>query len=60
MWEYIQYLDHLFYEMWINCSDLGGMGMGLGLIITSLLTKSIFAPVIVYGVFHAFPIKKIL
>jgi hypothetical protein len=50
MWEYISYLDTLFYDMWINCADIGGMGLGLGLIITSLLTKSIFAPVIIYSV----------
>jgi len=31
------------------CADFGGMGMGLGLIVTSLITKSVFAPVIVYS-----------
>jgi hypothetical protein len=36
--------------MWVNCADIGGMGLGLGLIVTSLITKSVFAPFIIYSV----------
>jgi hypothetical protein len=50
MWEYVLFLDTLFYDMWITCANSLGMGMGLGLIVTSLLTKATFAPFIIYGV----------
>jgi hypothetical protein len=36
--------------MWLYCSDSWGMGMGLGLLATSLFTKAIFAPSIIYSV----------
>jgi hypothetical protein len=36
--------------MWITAAENFGMGMGLGLITTSLLTKAIFTPVIIYSV----------
>jgi len=36
--------------MWITASENLGMGMGLGLIATSLLTKAVFTPVIIYSV----------
>ena len=50
MWEYISYLDDLFYDMWIHSAEIGGMGLALGLVVTSLATKAIFAPFIIYGV----------
>lgn len=43
-------MDDLALSFWLYASQNFGMGMGLGLIATSLLTKSIFAPFIVYGV----------
>jgi hypothetical protein len=36
--------------MWIYCADDVGMGMGLGLIVTSLFTKGVFSPFIIYAV----------
>lgn len=48
-WEYIMYLDTLFYDMWIVCADNMGMGLGLGLIASSLATKLFFSPAIIYS-----------
>jgi len=36
--------------MWTTFAETFGMGMGLGLIATSLLTKAVFAPFIIYSV----------
>jgi hypothetical protein len=47
------YLDNTFYDMWLSCADIGGMGLGMGLIVTSLLTKAAFTPFIVYAVSHS-------
>ena len=53
IWEYIQYLDSTFYGMWIYAAENMGMGMGYGLLATSILTKALFAPFIIYSVrFH--------
>lgn len=50
MWEYVSYLDTTFYDMWLYCADSLGMGMGIGLIASSLFTKAIFTPFIMYSV----------
>ena len=50
MWEYVQYLDTTFYDMWIYSAESMGLGMGVGLIASSLFTKAIFAPFIIYSV----------
>ena len=49
--EYVYYLDTLFYDMWLACADSPGLGMGLGvgLIVSSVFTKLFFAPTIAYG-----------
>jgi len=36
--------------MWTFCAESLGMGMGVGLIASSLFTKAIFAPFIIYSV----------
>ena len=50
MWEYITYLDSTFYGLWIYAAENLGMGMGYGLLTTSILTKAIFTPFIIYSV----------
>ena len=35
--------------MWIYCAETMGMGMGVGLIASSLFTKAVFTPFIVYS-----------
>jgi hypothetical protein len=37
--------------MWVTAAENWGMGMGLGLIATSLMTKALFTPFIIYAVF---------
>lgn len=51
LWEYISYLDVLFYDLWLACAEPSGLGMGLGLglIVSSFFTKAIFSPVIIYS-----------
>lgn len=40
--------------MWdFFASDLG-MGMGIGLIVSSVLTKALFSPAVIYSVTHIF------
>lgn len=36
--------------MWVYAAENMGMGMGFGLLATSLLTKAFFTPFIVYSV----------
>jgi len=50
-WEYCQYLDTLFYDLWLQCAEPTGLGMGLGmgLIISSFITKGMFTPFIMYS-----------
>lgn len=49
LWEYVSYLDTTFYSMWLYCAESMGMGMGYGLLASSLFTKAIFAPFIIYS-----------
>jgi hypothetical protein len=49
LWEYVSYLDTTFYGMWMYCAENIGMGMGFGLVASSLFTKAIFAPFIIYS-----------
>lgn len=50
-WEYISYLDTAFYDLWLLCAEQQGLGLGLGmgLIISSMITKVMFAPAIMYS-----------
>jgi len=49
--EYVHYLDTLFYDLWITCAEPSGLGFGLGvgLILSSLITKAAFSPVMIYS-----------
>ena len=49
-WEYVCFLDDLFYDLWIHCADGYGMGLGCGLIASSMITKCFFTPSILYSV----------
>jgi hypothetical protein len=51
IFEFLNYLDTLVLDLWMACSEPTGLGMGLGfgLIVCSVITKSIFAPIILYG-----------
>jgi len=48
-WEYICLLDTTCYDLWIHCADGYGLGLGFGLIVSSLITRAIFSPFIIYG-----------
>lgn len=45
----MSYLDTTFYGMWMYTAESMGMGMGFGLVASSLFTKAIFAPFIIYS-----------
>jgi membrane protein insertase Oxa1/YidC/SpoIIIJ len=44
-------LDNLFYDLWLMCAEPSGLGLGLGLgiMVSTLITKSVFVPGIIYG-----------
>lgn len=50
-WEYVLYLDTIFYDLWLACAEPSGLGVGLGfgLIISSFMTKAAFTPFIAYS-----------
>ena len=50
-WEYVAYCDTLFYDLWLTCAESSGLGMGLGvgLIVSSFITKAFFSPLIIYS-----------
>ena len=48
--ESLVYYESLIWDLWIFFAETQGMGMGLGLIATSLVTRAMFAPVIMYSV----------
>ncbi len=50
-WEFLAYLDQSFYDLWIVCAEPSGLGLGLGggLILSSFITKAVFAPVLTYS-----------
>jgi len=47
--EYVCFLDTTFYEMWLTCADGWGLGLGLGLMASSLITRLIFVPSMIYA-----------
>jgi hypothetical protein len=49
--EYISYLDTVFYDMWLACSEPSGLGLGLGcgLIASSFFARAIFSPILIYS-----------
>jgi len=44
-------MDHTLYDFWmlLASGDGYGFGMGMGLILSSLATRMVFAPFIIYG-----------
>ena len=51
-WEYIAWCDNVVYDLWMHLSTADGMslGLGAGLIITSMLCRSVFIAPTLYGV----------
>jgi membrane protein insertase Oxa1/YidC/SpoIIIJ len=45
-WEFVQYLDSLFYDLWMECANINGMGLGYGLILTAAATRLVLTPFI--------------
>ena len=50
--ESLVYYESLIWDLWIFFAETQGMGMGVGLIATSIVTRAMFAPVIMYSVSH--------
>ena len=48
--EALVYYESIIYDLWMFFAETQGIGMGFGVIMTSLLTRAMFAPVIIYGV----------
>lgn len=48
-WEYVMYCDDIFYGLWITCAETYGLGLGLGLIASSFITKAVFSPTVIYS-----------
>ena len=48
--ESIIYYESLIWDLWMFFAETQGMGMGAGLIATSIVTRLIFAPVMIYSV----------
>jgi hypothetical protein len=48
-WEYISYLDQLFYNSWIGLAQTGNLGLCGGLVLTALATRLVFMPLTIYS-----------
>ena len=51
--ESLVYYESLIWDLWMFFAETQGMGMGLGLIATSIVTRAMFAPIIIYSVSEA-------
>jgi membrane protein insertase Oxa1/YidC/SpoIIIJ len=49
LWEYVVYLDDLFYTSWIECAQIGNMGLCGGLMLTAFATRVAFMPLAIYS-----------
>jgi membrane protein insertase Oxa1/YidC/SpoIIIJ len=51
IFEYMLSLDALFYDLWLMCAEPSGLGLGLGfgIMLSTMITKSVFIPGIIYG-----------
>lgn len=50
IWEGFLYLDSSAYDFWMFLGNQCGLGLGLGLVGATVLTKLMFAPTVLYGV----------
>ena len=48
--ESLVYYESLIWDLWMFFAETQGMGMGVGLIATSIVTRAMFAPIIIYSV----------
>lgn len=56
-WELLAYLDEVFYNQWIYLAEDCGMGLGAGLLITSLAVRLAFVPLVMYSQITGVKIK---
>lgn len=48
LFEYIIYLDDLFFNAWMTMADINGMGLCYGLMATTFFTRLFFTPLNIY------------
>lgn len=48
-WEYVGYLDDLFYNAWMTAAQTGNMGLCGGLMVTAFATRVAFMPLAIYS-----------
>jgi membrane protein insertase Oxa1/YidC/SpoIIIJ len=49
LWEYVVYLDELFYHSWMAAAQMGNMGLCGGLMLTAFATRVAFMPLAIYS-----------
>lgn len=49
IWEYVVFLDDLFYNAWITAGQTGSLGLTFGLIVSTLATRLFFVPSTLYS-----------
>lgn len=49
IFEYLLYLDDTFYTFWMAAAETNNLGLGFGLMITSLVTKLALSPITLYS-----------
>jgi membrane protein insertase Oxa1/YidC/SpoIIIJ len=49
LWEYVTFLDDLFYNMWMTASSTGNMGLCFGLLASTFVTRMVFMPIGIYS-----------
>jgi membrane protein insertase Oxa1/YidC/SpoIIIJ len=47
-WESLKYMDGIFTDQWLYVANDLGLGMGAGLILTSLGVRCLFIPILMY------------
>jgi len=48
-WEYVVFLDELFYNSWMTAASTGNMGLCFGLLASTFITRLMFMPVGIYS-----------
>ena len=56
-WEVLGYCDELFYDQWIYFAEDIGVGLGAGLLITSIGARLVFLPIMVYSQISGIKVK---